>query len=146
MIMLLVLGLLSCKTKYVQVPYEVIKRDSIVNTVTIRDTILKYPTQFNQVLAKNYSKLKTDLAFSIASVDSLGLHHSIQNFGVIPSKVIEKKSYIRTQLNITKTIVVTNKEIVYKAKRDFIWYSGLFLYILLALYFGYKIYKFKFLK
>ena len=83
--------LAGCKTteivREVPVPYEV-KRDSIVIR-TLRDTVFQYPEQSNQVITRDSSYLKTDLAFSVAKIDSTGmLFHSIQNFGKVPGKVI----------------------------------------------------------
>ena len=111
----------GCKTR------EVIKyvntesvRDSIV-TVTVRDTMLKYLPQENAVFGVKNSRLQTDLAWSVATLDSCGLlNHSIQNFGSIPSKVIEKIKRVnsRQTLKITETITITKT--VYK--KGFFYY------------------------
>lgn len=129
----------GCKTK------EVVKyvntesvRDSIV-TVTVRDTVLKYLPQKNEVFGVKKSHLKTDLAFSFASVDTCGLlYHSIENFGTIPSKIITKDRFVNRSLkqkiyyNITKTQIVIKKGLFY--------YSGILFYLSLALFLLYKFY------
>ena len=141
------LFLSGCKTK------EVIKyvntesvRDSIV-TVTVRDTMLKYLPQENAVFGVKKSYLKTDLAWSVATLDSCGLlNHSIQNFGSIPAKVIEKIKRVnsRQTLKITETITITKT--VYK--KGFFYYlykytTYTFL-ILLLIVFGFLFIKKRF--
>lgn len=124
-ILLSTILLFGCKTK------EVVKyintesvRDSLV-TVTVRDTLVKYLPQANAVFGVKKSYLKTDLAWSVAELDSCGLlNHSIQNFGVIPAKIITKDRFIRQNLkqkiyyNVTKTVTIK--------KKGFIYYLGLF--------------------
>lgn len=137
------LFLSGCKTR------EVIKyvntesvRDSLVY-LTVKDTLIKYLPQKNEVFGVKKSHLKTDLAFSYAEVDSCGLlYHSIENFGTIPSKAFLKT--IRTRHEKTIKITETQTITVTKHIDDWIRTFGkfnLFVYIALFFYICIKVYK-----
>jgi hypothetical protein len=114
--------------------------DSVVR-ITVRDTLIKYLPQKQSVIAVKYSFLTTDLAFSYASIDSLGLlHHSIENKGFIPSKVITKDTKVRDIKQLVKTTYKT--ETVYKTVNRTKW-LGWVDYILLALAVAYGILKWR---
>lgn len=103
--------------------------DSIVR-ITVKDTLIKYLPQKQSVITFKQSFLSTDLAFSYASVDSLGLlHHSIENKGFIPSKVITKDTNVRDMKQLVKTTYKT--ETVYKTVTKTAW-LGWLDYILLG--------------
>jgi len=114
--------------------------DSIVR-ITVKDTVVKYLPQKQSVIAVKYSFLTTDLAFSYASIDSLGLlHHSIENKGFIPAKVstIETKVHDRKELVKTTYKTVTVYKTVSKTK----WF-GWADYAILALAVIYGIFKWR---
>lgn len=108
----------GCKTK------EVIKyvntesvRDSLVY-LTVKDTLIKYLPQKNEVFGVKKSHLKTDLAFSYAAVDSCGLlYHSIENYGMILSKMYYKTVWIKYYIKNTTTIT---KQLPPKIKTEYI--------------------------
>lgn len=118
--------LVGCKTIYVPTPYPVrVVRDSIVTKIE-RDTMLVYPKQEQSVIAVDHSYLKTDLAESTASIDSTGLlHHSIQNFGLIPSKVTETKTNVRDSVPYPVEVIKETKVEVIKYKWGWFSWIGL---------------------
>jgi len=143
---LLLLG--GCRTtpEYIPVPYPVpVRYDSIVTKI-VRDTVLTYPKQENKVVTSDSSYLKTDLAFSSAKIDSTGkLHHSIENFGFVPGKVIETDTDVKKDSLIIKEVPVPYEVIktVYVKQKDWIWYIGYgmlyifgaaFVFLLIKLY------------
>lgn len=107
--------LFSCRTVEVPYPVEVpVRYDSIV-TVIERDTVLSYPKQEQKVVTADSSFLKTDLAFSYAKIDSAGkLHHSIENFGNIPSKIKETKKEVNKDVPVIVKTPAPNPTIIYK--------------------------------
>lgn len=131
--------LTGCRTtpEYIPVPYPVpVRYDSIVTKI-VRDTVLAYPKQENKVVTTDSSYLKTDLAFSTAKIDSTGkLHHSIANFGFVPSKVIETDTDVTKDSLVIKEVRVPYEveKIVYKWN----WLSWIGLIAILFL--GYKLY------
>lgn len=133
----------GCKTKeIVNINNREVINDHISTTI-IHDTVISYLPQKQEVKTNQKSKLSTDFSFSIAWVDSTGLlNHSIENFKLVPAKVIEKKVYSSKteRLNITKTITITKtviKEVIVY-KHDTIWWIGLIVSILLGLFLLYK--------
>lgn len=143
---LAIIFLNGCKPKEsIQSSNTTQRNDSIV-TVIIKDTVIKYLPQTQTVKTNQKSKLSTDFAFSLASIDEKGLlNHSIENYPKVPAKIIIKTStvnhYRNTEINktnyITKTITITK----YKYKRDAIWYIGLVCSLLVFGFVGFKIYK-----
>lgn len=136
----------GCKIKQNTITSNTTERNDSIVTVIVKDTFIKYLPQIQSIKTNQKSKLSTDFSFSIAWVDSVGLlNHSIQNFPVIPSKVIEKKVEVKkyrnekhtTEFNITKTIAV--QKIIYKTN----WIGKLdWILIGLALLFGiYNLYR-----
>lgn len=107
--------LFSCRTVEVPYPVEVpVRYDSVV-TVVERDTILSYPKQEQKVVTTDSSFLKTDLAFSYAKIDSTGkLHHSIENLGIIPSKIKETKKEVKKDLPVLVNTPTPEPTIIYK--------------------------------
>lgn len=111
--------LTGCRTtpEYIEVPYPVpVRYDSIVTKI-VRDTVLAYPKQENKVVTTDSSYLKTDLAFSRAKIDSTGkLHHSIENFGFVPGKVIETDTNVKDDSLVVKEVRVPYyvEKIIYK--------------------------------
>ncbi len=105
----------GCKTVEVPYPVEVpVRYDSII-TVVERDTVLSYPKQEQKVITTDSSYLKTDLAFSFAKIDSVGkLHHSIENFGLIPSKIKETKKEVKKDVPIIVKTPAPEPIIIYK--------------------------------
>lgn len=105
----------GCRTVEVPYPLEVpVRYDSIV-TVVERDTVLSYPKQEQNVITTDSSYLKTDLAFSFAKIDTSGkLHHSIQNFGLIPSKIKEKKKEVNKDVPVIVKTPAPDPIIIYK--------------------------------
>lgn len=128
----------GCKTKEV---IRYVDRNVLVyekKTETVRDTFIKYLPQKQSVITTQKSNLATDFSFSLAFIDSLGLlNHSIENFEVIPSKVIEKNNF--SKLVITKTITIEKTKII--NQRDGIWWIGLFFIIGCFLFCCYAIIK-----
>lgn len=132
--------LFGCRTiKYVPI---VQRHDSIVEK-TVRDTVLKYLPQKQSAIAVNKSHLETDLAISNASIDSLGLlHHSIENKGTIPGKVISDKTTVHDSIPVPYKVEVPGKPekvkvIVYV--HGFIWWVGLIVLISGGLFGLYKL-------
>lgn len=109
-------------------------RDSIVLR-TVRDTVTIYPKQENKTIAVDSSFLKTDLAFSIARIQSDGkLFHSIENYGLIPAKIIENTKIINKGKNTNTTKTITLERKVYKNKWGFLDYFGLVVIILSVIF------------
>lgn len=109
-------------------------RDSIVLR-TVRDTVVVYPKQENKTITNDSSFLKTDLAFSIAKIRPDGkLFHSIENFGLIPSKIIENTKIINKGKNTQTTKTITLERKVYKNKWGFLDYFGLAVIIGFAIF------------
>ena len=116
----LIFVFIGCKTIH-DVQYVDRVHDTIVNVV-VKDTLIKYLPQKQSVITAKNSYLHTDLAFSFASIDSLGkLHHSIENEGTIPSKVIT--NYTKITYTIVKTYTITKTTIEYKTKYATRWFS-----------------------
>ncbi|HLP06073.1 MAG TPA: hypothetical protein VK152_11660 [Paludibacter sp.] len=91
--MLFLMLFAGCKIreKLVPTPYPVVERHDSIVYRTVKDTTAHYPAQKNAVVTPRKSFLKTDLAFSNASIDSIGmLHHSIENCGQIPARIIKE--------------------------------------------------------
>lgn len=126
------------KIKYIPV---VVRHDSIVEK-TVRDTVLKYLPQKQSVIAVKNSHLETDLAISNASIDSLGfLHHSIENKGTIPGKVVDTKTAIHDSIPVPYPVEVPGEKVEVSVEvpvHDFIWWIGL---IVLLSGIGYGLYK-----
>lgn len=123
----------SCKSKEIIRYVPVIqKHDSIVYQ-TKHDTLLNYLPQKQSVITPNSSHLETDLAFSNASIDSKGLlHHSIENKGLIPGKVIDTKTTVHDSIPIPYPVNVPGKDVevpVNVPVHDFIWWIGLIVFI-----------------
>jgi len=130
--------LFGCRTiKYVPI---VQRHDSIVEK-TVRDTVLKYLPQKQSVIAVKKSHLETDLAISNASIDSLGLlHHSIENKGTIPGKIIHDKTTVHDSIPVPYKVEVPGKpKIVNVPVHDFIWWIGLIVLISGGLFGLYKL-------
>lgn len=132
----------GCKTKEVirYVPL-IQKHDSIVYQ-TKHDTLLKYLPQKQSVIAVKNSHLETDLAISTACIDSLGLlHHTIENKGVIPGKVIDTKTTVHDSIPVPYPVNVPGKEVKVEVEvpvHDWIWYVG-FITIILGI--GYRLFR-----
>jgi|APDOM4702015118_1054815.scaffolds.fasta_scaffold119419_2 hypothetical protein len=115
--------------QYVPVTNNVYIRDSFV----VKDTIIKYQIQYQNVVAVKQSHLSTDLASSDASIDSVGLlHHSIKNNGLIPSKIIykTKDSIVSKEIpiEVVKTVSVEKK---LNQMQSFLIWSGVIAWIYL---------------
>lgn len=109
-------------------------RDSIVLRV-VRDTVVVYPKQENKTITNDSSFLKTDLAFSISKIQPDGkLFHSIENFGLIPAKIIENTKIINKGKNTQATKTITLERKVYKNKWGFLDYFGLAVIIGFAIF------------
>lgn len=116
--------------QYVPINNTVYIKDSVV----IKDTITKYQIQYQNVVTVKESFLSTDLASSYASIDSIGLlHHSIQNTGSIPSKIVYKtKDRVvnnEVPVEVVKTVEVEKK--LNWWQKLFIW-SGVIVWIYLS--------------
>lgn len=132
LLLISVVAIAGCTPRQIFVP---VIRDSIVEK-TVRDTFISYLPQKQQVITIKKSHLETDLSFSDAYIDSLGLlNHSIENKGFIPSKTKETKIVVHDTIPYSYpapeyyNIRATKIEKVYV--RDFVWYSGFVLYTVL---------------
>lgn len=130
----LVFSIFACKPQkeiqYVPINNTVYIKDSVI----VKDTVTKYQIQYQNVVAVKESFLSTDLASSHASIDSVGLlHHSIQNNGSIPSKIVYKtKDRVvnnEVPVEVVKTIEVEKK--LNWWQKLFIW-SGVIAWIYLS--------------
>jgi len=134
----------GCKPKQMVNNSNSVQRNDSIVYVSVRDTFIKYPPQLQAIKTNQKSKLATDFSFSIAWIDSVGLlNHSIQNFPVIPSKVIEKKTEIKKYKHETQTITitVTKKETKYIHKyRIFSYFDFIILGLVLS-YFVFRLLK-----
>ena len=109
-------------------------RDSIVLR-TVRDTVTVYPKQENKTVAVDSSFLKTDLAFSLAKIQPDGkLFHSIENYGMIPAKIIENTKIINKGKNTHTTKTITLERKVYKNKWGLLDWIGLAVIILSVIF------------
>jgi len=133
--------LFACKPIH-DIQYIKETHDSIVNVI-VKDTFTKYLPQNQSVITNQKSYLSTDLAFSNAFIDSCGLlHHSIENKGVIPAKIINKEVKVKDNKQQILTIVKTVT--VYKSKTvtNFLGTMDYILLGLLGLFGIYKVLKF----
>lgn len=130
----LVFSIFACKPQkeiqYVPINNTVYIKDSVI----VKDTVTKYQIQYQNVITVKESFLSTDLASSHASIDSVGLlHHSIQNNGSIPSKIVYKtKDRVvnnEVPVEVVKTVEVEKK--LNWWQKLFIW-SGVIAWIYLS--------------
>lgn len=131
----------GCKAKEIIIE-RVSVRDSIV---IVKDTVVDYKIQYQSVVTVDSSYLSTDLASSRASIDKNGLlHHSIQNIGSVPSKIIYKKvvqkDSIPYKVEVVKEKIVKQPEIVYQ--HGFFFWSGLIFYVCFFVWLIFKLKKF----
>lgn len=135
----------GCKTRKIVNDTNSYQRNDSTVYINVVDTFIKWLPQKQGVKTNQKSKLATDFSFSTAWIDSTGLlNHFIENFPVVPSKIIVKKITVNknSKLEITKTITIKEKETKYivKNKWGILDWIGLFALI----YFAIKIYlKFK---
>jgi uncharacterized protein YcfL len=141
---LALLVLSGCKTK------EIVNNSSIeiasnnISTTIIHDTVISYFQQKQEVKTNQKSKLSTDFSVSTAWIDSTGLlNHSIENFKVVPAKVIDRKVFSSNtiRLNITKTITITKTVKIPVEKTRWYGYFDIFLIATLILWVIYKLYR-----
>lgn len=130
--------LFGCRTRTViqYQPYPVPERhDSIVEKI-VHDTVSSYPVQQQQVTGTRKSHLETDLAFSDAAIDSSGLlKHSISNKGIIPARIIIEKTTVHDSIPYAvKGDPYPVEVIKIKYRHDIIWWIGLTVMVLSALY------------
>ena len=110
-------------------PKEVIKYVPLHDTTKIsvtkieKDTVIDYKIQYQNVVVSDTSFLSTDLAFSRASIDSNGLlHHSIQNYGKIGSKIV----YVDKVKEVVKEKPVEVEKIV-EVEKKLNWFQKLIM-------------------
>jgi len=129
--------LFACKPIH-DIQYIKETHDSIVNVI-VKDTFTKYLPQNQSVITNQKSYLSTDLAFSTAFIDSIGmLHHSIENKGFIPSKIISNTTKVKD--NKDKNLTIVKTVTVYKTK-NVTNLLGKFDYVVLGLLGLFGIYK-----
>jgi len=107
-----IIFLSGCKAKQLVNNYSTIERNDSTTTITVKDTVIKWLPQKQEVKTNQKSKLSTDFSFSNAWIDSTGLlNHSIENFTVIPSKIkeVKIKIYKYIKINIVETLIITKK-------------------------------------
>jgi uncharacterized protein YceK len=131
----------GCRVKQNTISSNTSQRNDSTVTIIVKDTVVKWKTQLQLIKTNQKSKLSTDFSFSDAWIDSVGLlNHSIQNYPLVPSKIIDKKVLINRYIKIelTKTLTITKKEVaiktIYKNNAfgwvDWIIGGLLFIYIL----------------
>jgi len=123
----------GCKPKHLLTESTTHERNDSTTTVIIRDTVINWLPQKQEVKTNQKSKLSTDFSFSFAWIDSAGLlNHSIENFPKIPSKIkeVSTKVYKYKYIKINKTLEITKK--VKVEVRKYRWVSY-FDFIILGL-------------
>lgn len=117
LLIVLLATIASCtKTVYVPITQKVTVHDSV--QITVRDTIVrtKVERQFNSVITTQKSRLSTDYSFSMAWIDdSAMLHHTIENIGEVPLKIVyrdrDRKFYVNKTIDKPYKVVEV-KEVV----------------------------------
>ena len=127
--------LIGCKPKEIIIQIPIHDTIRVEKKYIVKDTVIDYKIQYQNVVSVDSSYLSTDLAFSRASIDVNGLlRHSIQNNGLLPSKIvyISKDSVVIRDkpVEVIKTIEVEKK---LNAVKKYLINSSIILHILIAL-------------
>lgn len=139
----LLIALNSCKPKevirYVNIP---VRHDSIIER-TVKDTVIHYAEQKQQVVTVRKSHLETDLALSDALIDSAGLlHHSIANKQLIPAKIKIEKVTVRDSVNVPYPVKGDPYPVIEVKKVNvygFFWWSGMVFWLWILIFLVVKI-------
>ena len=134
--LILLFFLMGCRSKEVIIEVPIHDTIRIEKKYIVKDTVIDYKIQYQNVVSVDSSYLSTDLASSRASIDTNGLlHHSIQNNGKISSKIVyitnDSLVYRDKPVEIIKTVEV-EKELNF-IQKILIWVGGISL-ILLVLF------------